>query len=95
MESQQWGPCRDAADSVWNPQECSNQCVDLVTLQLERLGESISNCACTLPAGHAAALLGSTLYVVGGGNNAAGCADMYSLDLSQLPAGEVAPFEGL
>ena len=39
------------------------------------------------PAGHAAALLGSTWYIVGGGNNAAGCADMYSLDLSPLGKG--------
>jgi len=35
-------------------------------------------------AGHAASMLGSTLYVVGGGNFAKGCADMYSLDLSPL-----------
>ena len=39
-------------------------------------------------AGHASAVLGSTLYIVGGGNNARGCADMYALDLSNLGAGE-------
>lgn len=38
-------------------------------------------------AGHAAALLGTTWYVIGGGNNAAGCADMYSVDLSPLGTG--------
>lgn len=35
-------------------------------------------------AGHAGALLGDTWYVVGGGNNAAGCADMLALDLGPL-----------
>ncbi|RMZ56230.1 hypothetical protein APUTEX25_002420 [Auxenochlorella protothecoides] len=39
-------------------------------------------------AGHAAAVLGSTWYIVGGGNNAAGCADMYALDLGVLGRGE-------
>ncbi|KAL6782490.1 hypothetical protein ACKKBG_A06980 [Auxenochlorella protothecoides x Auxenochlorella symbiontica] len=39
-------------------------------------------------AGHAAAVLGSTWYIVGGGNNAAGCADMYALDLGGLGRGE-------
>lgn len=38
-------------------------------------------------AGHAGALLGTTWYIVGGGNNAAGCADMYSLDVSPLGNG--------
>lgn len=38
-------------------------------------------------AGHAAAILGNTWFVVGGGNNTSGCADMYALDLSPLPAG--------
>jgi len=38
-------------------------------------------------AGHAAAVLGTTLYTVGGGNNARGCADMYALDLSNLGSG--------
>ena len=40
-------------------------------------------------AGHAASILGSTLYIVGGGNNARGCADMYSLDLTNLGGGSV------
>lgn len=35
-------------------------------------------------AGHAAAVLGSSMFVVGGGNNSRGCADMYNLDLSNL-----------
>ncbi|EIE23784.1 galactose oxidase [Coccomyxa subellipsoidea C-169] len=38
-------------------------------------------------AGHAAAMLGDRLYVVGGGNNSAGCADLACLDLSGLAAG--------
>lgn len=42
---------------------------------------------CLVGAGHAAALLGDGLYVVGGGNNSAGCADMACLDLSGLAAG--------
>lgn len=33
-------------------------------------------------------MLGSTWYIVGGGNNAAGCADMYVLDLGVLGRGE-------
>ena len=35
-------------------------------------------------AGHASAVLGSLMYMIGGGNNAKGCADMYSLDLKNL-----------
>lgn len=38
-------------------------------------------------AGHASAILGSIFYVVGGGNNSRGCADMYALDLSELGTG--------
>ncbi|KAK2079446.1 hypothetical protein QBZ16_003138 [Prototheca wickerhamii] len=37
-------------------------------------------------AGHAGAILGASWYVIGGGNNAAGCNDMYSLDVSALGA---------
>ena len=37
-------------------------------------------------AGHAGARLGDTWYVAGGGNNAAGCADMLALDLGGLGA---------
>jgi hypothetical protein len=37
--------------------------------------------------GHAAALLGDILYVVGGGNNTAGCADLVRLDLTGLARG--------
>jgi hypothetical protein len=38
--------------------------------------------------GHAAALLSEALYVVGGGNNSAGCADLVCLDLSGLATGQ-------
>ena len=41
-----------------------------------------------LPAGHAAALLSDALYIVGGGNNSAGCADLMSLDLGGLATGQ-------
>ncbi|PRW20510.1 acyl- -binding domain-containing 4 [Chlorella sorokiniana] len=37
-------------------------------------------------AGHAGAILGDTWFIVGGGNNTSGCADMYALDLSPLGA---------
>ncbi|PSC67948.1 acyl-binding domain-containing 4-like isoform X1 isoform A [Micractinium conductrix] len=40
-------------------------------------------------AGHAGAILGSTWFIVGGGNNTSGCADMYALDLSPLGSGPV------
>lgn len=41
-----------------------------------------------LPAGHAAALLSDALYIVGGGNNSAGCADLMCLDLGGLATGQ-------
>jgi hypothetical protein len=41
------------------------------------------------PAGHAGAILGDVWFIVGGGNNASGCADMYALDLSPLGSGPV------
>ena len=37
-----------------------------------------------LPAGHAGSILANTWFIVGGGNNTSGCADMYALDLSPL-----------
>ena len=40
--------------------------------------------------GHAAALLGARMFVAGGGNNSAGCADLFALDMSQLGAGSLA-----
>ncbi|KAL4422567.1 hypothetical protein ABPG75_008764 [Micractinium tetrahymenae] len=40
-------------------------------------------------AGHAGAILGATWFIVGGGNNTSGCADMYALDLSLLGSGPV------
>ena len=38
--------------------------------------------------GHAAALLSDALYIVGGGNNSAGCADLMCLDLGGLAIGQ-------
>lgn len=43
----------------------------------------------TPPAGHAGAILGTTWFIVGGGNNTSGCADMYALDLGPLGSGPV------
>lgn len=40
-------------------------------------------------AGHAGSILGNTWFIVGGGNNTSGCADMYALDLSPLGSGPV------
>ena len=37
--------------------------------------------------GHAAALLSDALYVCGGGNNSAGCADLMALDLGGMAKG--------
>lgn len=37
--------------------------------------------------GHAAALLSDALYVCGGGNNSAGCADLMALDLGGMAQG--------
>ena len=46
-------------------------------------------CPARLPAGHAGAILGDTWFIVGGGNNTSGCADMYAHDLAPLGAGPV------
>ena len=53
---------------------------------------AIHRTACRQPrAGHAASILGNTWFIVGGGNNTSGCADMYALELSAL--GTDAPLE--
>ncbi len=60
---------------------------DLVVLDTQTMEWSTPRTEGPVPpprAGHAAAVLGTTLYIVGGGNNARGCADMYALDLSNL-----------
>ncbi len=46
-------------------------------------------------AGHAADVLGDTLYVAGGGNNTSGCTDLVSLNLSPLGQanGEAKPLQ--
>lgn len=45
---------------------------------------AISACIPNACSGHAGAILGDTWFIVGGGNNTSGCADMYALDLSPL-----------
>jgi hypothetical protein len=63
---------------------------DLVVLDTQTMEWSSPRTDGPVPpprAGHAAAVLGTTLYIVGGGNNARGCADMYALDLSNLGLG--------
>lgn len=59
------------------------------TQTLEWLVAEVEGPAPPPRAGHAAAILGSTLYIVGGGNNTRGCADMYSLDLSNFDTGHM------
>lgn len=63
---------------------CYDDLVILDTQTLEWFTPEVDGHLPPARAGHAAAVLGSTLYVVGGGNNARGCADMYSLDLTNL-----------
>jgi len=63
---------------------------DLAVLDTQTMEWSFPTAEGPVPpprAGHAAAVLGTTLYTVGGGNNARGCADMYALDLSNLGLG--------
>ncbi len=36
-------------------------------------------------AGHSGAVLGDIWYIVGGGNNVKGCADLLAADLAELP----------
>ena len=77
--------------------------------RLHRASEGLAICfvrglaACLMPAhprplslaGHAADVLGDTLYVAGGGNNTSGCTDLVSLDLSPLSQanGEAKPLQ--
>ena len=63
---------------------------DLVVLDTQTMEWIVPETEGSIPpprAGHAAAILGTTLYIVGGGNNVKGCADMYSLELSNLGNG--------
>ncbi|KAG7671615.1 putative Acyl-CoA-binding domain-containing protein 5 [Nannochloris sp. 'desiccata'] len=63
---------------------------DLLVLDTQTMEWSCPSAEGPVPpprAGHAAAVLGTTLYIVGGGNNTRGCADMYALDLSNLGQG--------
>lgn len=60
---------------------------DLVVFDTERQRWHIAPVRGRRPsprAGHSAAILNDRWYIVGGGNNAAGCTDMAYLDLSQL-----------
>lgn len=63
---------------------CYNDLVVLDTQTLSWLRPETDGPLPPIRAGHASAVLGSLMYLVGGGNNAKGCADMYSLDLSNL-----------
>lgn len=45
-------------------------------------------------AGHAGAMLGQTWYIVGGGNNSSGCADLVALDVSPLASVPAADASG-
>ncbi|KAI3430306.1 hypothetical protein D9Q98_004902 [Chlorella vulgaris] len=68
---------------------CNNE---LHVLDLLSLEWSVPDSEGPVPpprAGHAGAILGDIWFLVGGGNNTSGCADMYALDLSALEAGTV------
>jgi len=63
---------------------CYNDLVVLDTQTLAWIRPNVDGPVPPIRAGHAAAVLGSVMYLVGGGNNSKGCADMYALDLSLL-----------
>jgi hypothetical protein len=63
---------------------CYNDVVVLDTQTMAWIRPEISGQIPPIRAGHASAILGSLMYMIGGGNNAKGCADMYSLDLKNL-----------
>jgi hypothetical protein len=66
---------------------------DVYVLDLDTLEWSSPKQEGALPtarAGHAGALLGTTWYIIGGGNNVKGCTDMLALDLGRIAQGVVA-----
>ena len=63
---------------------CYNDLFVLDTQTMMWLCPEISGPVPPERAGHASAVLGSLMYLIGGGNNAKGCADMYSLELKNI-----------
>lgn len=63
---------------------CYNDLVVLDTQTMSWMRPAISGPVPPIRAGHASAVLGSLMYLIGGGNNSKGCADMYSLDLKNI-----------
>ncbi len=63
---------------------CYNDLVVLDTQTMSWIRPTVSGPIPPVRAGHACAVLGSLMYLIGGGNNAKGCADMYSLDLKNI-----------
>lgn len=63
---------------------CYNDLVVLDTQTMAWIRPAISGPIPPIRAGHACAVLGSLMYLIGGGNNAKGCADMYSLNLKNI-----------
>lgn len=63
---------------------CYNDIVILDTQTMSWIRPAMSGPVPPIRAGHASAVLGSLMYLIGGGNNAKGCADMYSLDLKNI-----------
>ena len=63
---------------------CYNDVSVLDTQTMSWIRPEISGQVPPVRAGHASAMLGSLMYMIGGGNNTKGCSDMYSLDLKNL-----------
>jgi len=63
---------------------CYNDVVVLDTQTMAWIRPEITGQVPPIRAGHASALLGTLMYMIGGGNNTKGCSDMYSLDLKDL-----------
>lgn len=63
---------------------CYNDVVVLDTQTMSWIRPEISGQIPPIRAGHASALLGTIMYMIGGGNNTKGCSDMYALDLKDL-----------
>jgi acyl-CoA-binding protein/N-acetylneuraminic acid mutarotase len=63
---------------------CFNDVVILDTQTMSWVRPAVTGAIPPIRAGHAAAILGSLMFMIGGGNNSKGCADMYSLDLKNV-----------
>lgn len=66
---------------------CYNDLVVLDTQTMSWIWPEMTGPVPPVRAGHASALLGSVMYMIGGGNNTKGCADMYALDLKNFGSG--------